>query len=152
MIETRKKPAASGLHEDLSRDEVVAPPSEKSFGITFAVVALLLALWVWWRKDMPALAVVFLVLSAGFLAAGFLAPALLRPLNRLWLRFGLLLHKIVNPVIMGLLFFLVFTPMGWIMRKGGKDFLRLKFRGTDESYWIRRDESGFAAGSMRNQF
>lgn len=69
MIETRKKPDASGLHENLSRAEVVAPPTEKSFGITFAAVALIVALWLWWRRDMPVLALVFLVGSAGFLAA-----------------------------------------------------------------------------------
>ena len=143
--------AKPGFHENLSRDEDVVP-SEKSFGITFAVVALLLAAWLWWRKDLTAWALVALPVSAGFLAAGFLAPSALRPLNVLWLKFGLLLHRIVNPIIMGLLFFGVFTPMGVLMRLGGKDFLRLRFRGGDASYWISRLDAEGPPASMRNQF
>jgi hypothetical protein len=143
--------AKPGFHENLSRDDVVVP-SEKSFGITFAVVALLLAAWLWWRKDLTAWALVALAVSAGFLAAGFLAPSALRRLNVLWLKFGLLLHKIVNPIIMGLLFFGVFTPMGVLMRLGGKDFLRLRFRGGDASYWISRLDAEGPPASMRNQF
>jgi hypothetical protein len=152
MHEPRKPQSQPGFYENLRRDEIVAPPSEKSFGITFAVVALLLAVWLWWRKDLAAWALVSLAASAGFLAAGFLAPRLLRPLNLLWLRVGLLLHKVVNPLLMGLLFFAVFTPMGVLMRLGGKDFLRLKFRDGNASYWISRAEAGGAPGSMRNQF
>src|SRR5438876_5174391 len=108
------------FHENLNRDEVVTP-SEKSFGITFSVVALLLAVWLWWRKDLPGAAIIALAASLGFIAAGFLAPAMLRPLNLLWLRFGLLLHRVVNPLVMGLLFFAVFMPMGLLMRLSGKD-------------------------------
>ncbi|CAN5255339.1 hypothetical protein BH10PSE7_BH10PSE7_28610 [soil metagenome] len=152
MADKRKTPSQPAFHEDLGRDDVVAAPTEKSFGITFAVVALLLALWVWWRKDMPNLALVFLAASAAFLAAGFVAPALLRPLNLVWLKFGLLLHKVINPVVMGLLFFLVFTPMGLIMRAFGKDFLRLKFRAEGQSYWVSRSGDGSVPTSMRNQF
>jgi hypothetical protein len=148
-LKARQQP---GFHEDFRRDEAVAPPSEKSFGITFAVVALLLAVWLWWRKDMPVSGLVSLAASALFLAAGFFAPALLRPLNRLWLKFGLLLHRVINPLVMGLLFFAVFTPMGMLMRLGGKDFLRLKFRAPDASYWISRTDPANAPGSMRNQF
>jgi hypothetical protein len=140
------------FHEDLRRDEVVAPPSEKSFGITFAVVALLLALWLWWRKDATGWALVALAASAAFVAAGFLAPALLAPLNRLWLRFGLLLHKIINPLVMGFLFFVVFTPMGVVMRLAGKDFLKLKMRGSEATYWVSRKSEGHAPSSMTNQF
>jgi hypothetical protein len=146
MSKAAAKPA---FHENLDRDEVVAP-SEKSFGLTFAVIALLLAVWVWWRKDMPVLALVFLAGSAAFAGAGFFAPAALRPLNLVWLKFGLLLHKVVNPIVMGLLFFAVFTPMGMLMRLLGKDFLRLKAR--QESYWISRLDDGSQQGSMRNQF
>ena len=86
----------------------------------------------------------------GYTEAGDFAPAMLRPLNLLWLRFGLLLHRVVNPIVMGLLFFAVFMPMGLLMRLSGKDFLRLRFRGGDTSYWITR--VGSPPGSMRNQF
>jgi hypothetical protein len=141
-----------GLHEDLRRDDVVAPPSEKSFGITFAVVFLLLALWLWLRKDLPSIAMVCGAASAGFLVTGLLAPAVLRPPNLVWLKFGLLLHKVINPLVMGLLFYGVFTPMGVVMRMGGKDFLRLEFRPGDNSYWLPRSDAGAPVSSMRNQF
>ena len=102
----------TGHHESLTSEEIVKPPSEKSFGITFAVVFGLIAAWLYWRKHVP----IWSLLSAGaalfFLASGFLKPDLLRPINLIWLKFGLLLHKIVNPIVMGILFFVVFTPMG----------------------------------------
>ena len=149
---SRAKAKPLGLHENLRREEVIAPPSEKSFGITFAVVFLLLALWFWLRKDLMLWGALFLLVSVGFLAAVYLLPRVLRPLNLIWLKFGLLLHKVVNPLVMGLLFFAVFTPMGLIMRLGGKDFLRLKLRTGDKSYWLPRSQADDKASSMRNQF
>ena len=83
---------------------------------------------------------------------GFLAPGLLRPLNLIWLKFGLVLHKIVNPIVMGLLFFVVFTPMGFIIRLAGKDLLKLKRDATAPSYWSPRQDSGGPEASMKNQF
>ena len=147
-----KAAAGGGLHEDLRRDEIVAPPSEKSFGITFAVVAGLLAVWFWWRHDWAAAAWIALVASATFLGLAFLAPHALRPLNLVWLRFGLLLHKVVNPIIMGLLFFGVITPMGVVMRAFGKDFLRLAKTPGDQTYWVPREAHDPALHSMRNQY
>ena len=138
-------------HEDLSAEEIVRPPSEKSFGITFAVVAALIAAWLFWRKGMPGWAIAAALASIGFLASAYLAPALLRPLNLAWLNFGLLLHKVINPLIMGLLFFMVFTPMGLVMRRAGKDFLRLARDPAEASYWVRHDPAE-SAGSMKNQF
>ena len=86
------------------------------------------------------------------LAAGFLTPGLLRPINLIWLKFGLLLHKIVNPIVMGLLFFVVFTPMGFIMRLAGKDLLSLKRDSTAASYWSPRQTTTEVEASMKNQF
>ena len=102
----------SGHHERLARHEDVKPPSEKSFGVTFAVVFTLLAAWLYWRKGLAWWPAALLAAAAFFLITAFAAPNILKPFNFVWLKFGLLLHRIVNPVVMGLLFFLVFTPGG----------------------------------------
>jgi hypothetical protein len=138
-------------HESLSAEEIVRPPSEKSFGITFAVVAAIIAAWLFWRKGLPGWAIIAALAAIAFFASAYLAPALLRPFNLAWLKFGLLLHKAINPLIMGLLFFLVFTPMGFVMRRAGKDFLRLARDPAEASYWVRRDPAA-PTGSMKNQF
>lgn len=139
-------------HEQTARHDDAKAPSERGFGITFAVVFALVALWLWLRKDLPVWAIGLGVLSLASLTAAYVAPAALRPFNRLWFRFGMLLHHVVTPVIMGLLFFVVVTPMGIVMRALGKDFLRLK-RGPDAgSYWVDRSAETDAQTSMKNQF
>jgi predicted membrane metal-binding protein len=142
----------TGHHESLTHDETVKPPSEKSFGITFAVVFGLIAAWLYWRKDLPVWALICTAAAVFFLVAGFLTPALLRPINLVWLKFGLILHKIVNPIVMGLLFFVVFTPMGFIMRLAGKDPLKLKRDAAAPSYWSPREQTSGIEASMKNQF
>ena len=141
----------TGSHEALEREEVVAGPSNVSFGRTFAIIFAvigIIAAWRGWRIG----PVWFLVPAAAFAAATLLRPEILAPLNRAWLRFGLLLHKVVNPLIMGAIFFLVFTPMGLLMRAFGKDFLRLKRDPQASSYWIPREPPGPAPDSLKNQF
>jgi hypothetical protein len=142
----------TGHHESLTSEETVKPPSEKSFGITFAVVFGLIAAWLYWRKHVPIYSVLAAAAAIFFLVAGFLTPRALRPINLVWLKFGLLLHKIVNPIVMGLLFYVVFTPMGFIMRLAGKDLLSLKRDGAAPSYWSQRQVSTEVETSMKNQF
>lgn len=142
----------TGHHESLTSEETVKPPSEKSFGITFAVVFGLIAAWLYWRKHVPIWSVMATAAGLFFLAAGFLTPQVLRPINLIWLKFGLLLHKIVNPIVMGLLFYVVFTPMGFIMRLAGKDLLSLKLEKAAASYWTQRQTTGEVEASMKNQF
>lgn len=143
----------TGHHESLTSEETVKPPSEKSFGITFAVVFGLIAAWLYWRKHVPIYSVVAAAAAIFFLAAGFLTPQVLRPINLVWLKFGLLLHKIVNPIVMGLLFYVVFTPMGFIMRHlAGKDLLSLKLDKAASSYWTPRQTTSEVEASMKNQF
>jgi hypothetical protein len=142
----------TGHHESLTSEETIKPPSEKSFGITFAVVFGLIAAWLYWRKHVPIYSVMAAAGAIFFLAAAFMAPQILRPINLIWLKFGLLLHKIVNPIVMGLLFFLVFTPMGFIMRRSGKDLLSLKRDSAAASYWSPRETSTEIEASMKNQF
>jgi hypothetical protein len=79
-------------------------------------------------------------------------PAPLRPLNRLWFRIGLLLHRIVTPVVMGLVFFCSVVPIGLLMRALGKDLLRLRREADAQSYWIEREPPGPARGTMKKQF
>jgi hypothetical protein len=87
-----------------------------------------------------------------FLAAALLRPAALAPVNRLWFRLGLLLHKLVSPLLMALLFYGVVTPTGLLIRMLGKDPLRLLRDPNASSYWIERKPSGPDGASLRNQF
>ena len=79
-------------------------------------------------------------------------PALLTVPNRLWMKFGLLLHRVISPVVLAILFYAVVTPMGWIMRAFGKDPLRLKREASNPSYWVAREPPGPQPDSMSDQF
>lgn len=124
--------------------------SERSFGLVFgtvfAIVGLLPLL-----NDEP-IRIWALGGAAVFVLFGFLYPRALQPLNLLWFKFGMLLGRIVAPVVMTLLFFVAVTPVALIMRVLGKDVLRLKIDRDAPSYWIRRSEDEFPMGSMRDQF
>lgn len=128
----------------------VAMGSERSFGIVFACVFALIGLVpLLLGHDLRIWA---LVVAAIFLAVAFLAPRLLAPLNWLWFKFGLLLHHIVNPVIMALIFFGAVLPTAVMVRLFGKDLLRLKRDASAKSYWIERDPPGPEPESMTRQF
>lgn len=130
--------------------EEVRRSSDRSFGVVFAAAFLVIALFPLVRGGEPRLWA--LAVAAAFLGAALIRPALLAPLNRLWFRFGLLLGRVTNPLIMGLVFFLVITPMAVIMRLRGKDPLRLRPDREAKSYWIERVPPGPAPASMTNQF
>lgn len=138
------------FHENLTRDQTVAGPTDRSFGLTVGGAFVVLAAVLWWGDSglWPWLAAVGGVLIAG----GIIAPRRLAPLNRLWMRFGLLLHRIVNPLIMGFLFFLTITPIGLILRLSGKDLLRLRLDPQAPSYWIERRPPGPKPETMRQQY
>ena len=93
-----------------------------------------------------------LIAAAAVLVVTLAAPALLRIPNRLWLRFGLLLNRLISPVVLAFLFYVVVTPMGMLMRRFGSDSLRLRRSYTNESYWINRDPPGPKPDSLSNQF
>ena len=139
-----------GLHEDFSREEAVAGPSDRGFGLVFAGALGLIGAVRLWRGH-PGAGWWFLV-AALFLVVALSGPSLLAPLNRLWLKLGLLLYRVVNPVVMGILFYLCVTPMGLLMRLLGKDFLRLGRDPGARSYWIERRPPGPAPHTMRDQF
>ncbi|MFT3988958.1 SxtJ family membrane protein [Aestuariivirga sp.] len=125
-------------------------PSERNFGLTFAGVFAFIGLikWVlggdvrWWALGVSAL----------FAAFTFAAPSALRPLNGLWFKLGQLLHRIINPIVLSLLFVAVIVPMSLVMRAMGKKFLTLGFEPDARSYWITRDPAESNPSSIRNQF
>ena len=137
-------------HEDLSRSQEVKPSSNRAFGWVFTGVFLIIALWPllfggalrWWS----------LIVSGLVALVTMVAPALLAIPNRLWLRFGLLLHSIVSPVVLAVMFYGVVTPTGVLMRAFRKDSLRLRRSSSTQSYWIKRDPPGPKPDSMSKQF
>ena len=120
--------------------------SNRSFGVVFFIVFLLIALYPLLKGN--DLRVWSLIISFVFLILGLINSKILTPLNRLWFKFGLLLGKFISPLIMGIIFFLVVTPIGIIMRLLKKDLLNLKYN-KKETYWI--DKSG-PKSKMKNQF
>ncbi|MDG1370169.1 MAG: SxtJ family membrane protein [Paracoccaceae bacterium] len=135
---------------ELTGNTEVKMGSERSFGIVFAIVFLLIALFPLlgdggvrlWSAGV----------SAVFGGLAFLAPELLAPLNTLWFKFGMLLSKIMSPSVMGILFFVTVTPTGLFMRARGKDLLRQKLDPDAETYWIEVDPEQAALTSMKKQF
>ena len=134
------------FHESYAAGEV-KPPSDRSVGLVFAGVALVVA--VLWRNNL-AVVLAALVCAGALAALSFAAPTLLRPLNLVWFKFGLLLHKIVNPVVMFALFAVVFVPAGALMRIWHDPLRRRRANGS--SYWIDRTAKQGPPGSMTNQF
>ena len=140
----------STTHEQRHHSDDVKPGSERMFGFVFAVVFGLIAAYPLINgKTYNLWAGLF---SVVLLATALLMPQTLRPLNRLWFRIGLLLHKIVSPLIMGVVFFGTVLPTGLLMRMLGKQPLTLKFDPTAKSYWIERGQAEPAPESMKNQF
>ena len=146
--------ATSQLHEDFSREEHVKAGSDRGFGFVFAGFFGILTLINLWHHGMEQGAAWkwMLPVAAAFLVVALVYPKALGPLNRLWLKFGLLLYKVMNPLILGLLFFVTIMPIGLVMRAFGKDFLRLKLDPNAKSYWIDRSPPGPPPQSMKNQF
>ena len=123
--------------------------SDRGFGFVFAAVFAVISLWP--LTGGGAVRIWALAMAALFLGAALVRPNVLRPLNRLWFRFGLLLGRIVSPIVMAVVFLVAITPTALIMRAFGKDVLHLKFDKDAESYWIRRADDG-PMGSMKDQF
>lgn len=141
--------SAQGFHEDFHRDEVEGS-SDRAFGLVFASVFTALGVLPLVRGG-PARPWAFVV-AAGFLVAALVVPRALRPLNRLWLKLGLVLHRVVNPVVMGVIFFLAILPAALVMKAIRRDALHRKFDPDVASYWITRPSPGTDPAAMRNQF
>ncbi len=121
--------------------------SNRSFGFLFFVVFFAISFWP--LKSQGDLRLWAFILSLVFLVLGVLNSKLLTPFNKLWFKFGILLGSIVSPIIMGIVFFLVVTPMGIFMRLLGKDLLRINKNKTIPTYWINRDKQ---KSTMKKQF
>ncbi len=127
--------------------------SDRGFGLVFAAIFLLIALWpLFLGNSLTISRFAFLIVAIGFGLISLVHPKALHPLNVLWFKFGILLGKIVTPIVMMLLFVTAFTPVSLIMRALGKDNMKLKFDTSEKSYWIPRIETGTTQSSMKNQF
>ena len=120
--------------------------SNRSFGIIFSIFLLIVGLWPLMSSNSPRLWA--LIVALIFLILGLLNSKLLTPFNKLWIKFGEFLGKIISPIVMGIVYFFVVTPIGIFMRLNKKDLLKLKF-SENSSYWIKREKN---IGPMEKQF
>jgi hypothetical protein len=150
MDRKRHTDIRENMHEDLSRDGEIRRSSDRVFGLILAAFFLVITLGPLWHRHNPRLWA--LAPAAAFLGLSLLRPSMLAPLNKLWMRLGLLLQKIVNPIVMGALFYGTVTPFAIIMRLLKKDPLQLKWQSDSKSYWITRTPRSPAPQSMKDQF
>lgn len=141
---------ANETHERLSEIDEAKPGSERSFGLTFSAVFLIISLFPLLHLHLPRLWP--LPIAAAFAAVGLLRPSWLAAPNKLWFKFGMLLHKIMNPLILGLLFFIVITPTAYAVRLMSGRMLGLSYDEAAPTYWISRTPPGPDNESIRNQF
>lgn len=138
---------SQNFHERFEAEKV-KPPSERSTGLVFSVVALLIAFWL--RHD-AVLSLAAIAAAAVLAGLSYLSPRVLRPLNIAWFWLGLLLHRIMNPLVMFALFAVVFVPAGSLMRLW-HDPLRRRRAPDASSYWAITDKAEPSPGAMVNQF
>ena len=132
---------------DLKKNNLTSASSNRSFGIVFFVFFLIVAFWP--LKNGEDLRVWSLIISFIFLLLGLINSKILTPLNKLWIKLGIFLGNFISPIVMALVFFLVVTPTGIIMRLSGKNLLRINKMKNVKTYWIKIDKNN---SSMRNQF
>lgn len=142
----------STTHENQGHEHEIKGSSDRSFGFVFVVVFLVIGLWPL-LSDWTAFETIRLWsvgIAALILLVALVRPTILAPANRVWMKFGLLLHRIVSPIMLGAMFFVALTPVALFMRLRGKDLLALKPRSDAKSYWIERNDE--VPSSMSNQF
>ena len=120
--------------------------SNRSFGIVFFIVFILIAFYP--LINQGEVRIWSVLVSLFFLIFGIINSKILTPLNKIWFKFGVFLGKMISPIVMGLIFFLVVTPIGFLMRMLKKDILNLKFNESN-SYWIEKTDP---KSKMKNQF
>ena len=121
--------------------------SNRSFGILFFLVFLGFGLWPLTKEMSPN--IYLIVISVIFLILGLLNSKLLSPLNNLWIKFGEILGKVIAPIVMAVVYFLILTPISLLVRLFGKDLIGIKFSNNTKSYWIKRKKH---LGTMDKQF
>lgn len=130
---------------------IIDLPPDRHVGILFAAVFILISFWPVIFSTGPTRTWALLIALA-FLAISLLRPAVLHPLNRAWMAFGLLLSRIINPLVLGTLFFVVITPVALVTRLFGRDPLKQKLDPMAKTYWIDRDPNSSTGGTMKDQF
>jgi len=140
----------ANFHERLQYVEDLQGSSDRVFGLVFGVFWSVVALAPLIKGE--PIRVWAGVLAAAFLVTSLIMPTLLGPLNRLWQRFGRLLRRLTNPIVMAILFFSTVVPFGLIMRLLKRDVLRLKWEPGSVTYWIPRNPPGTRRDSMKDQF
>ena len=131
-------------------DEVIVGPSDRNFGFTMAAVFALIGGYGLYKASSHA--PIWLGIAAVFAGLTLIRPQWLNPANRAWLKLGLLMYRVVNPVIMAILFFGAMLPIGLVMRLFGKDFLKLERVSSLPTYWLPRSDPRPPSESMRQQF
>jgi hypothetical protein len=126
-------------------------PSNRKFGIFFTSIFLILSFYFFW-KDLPQVSVLSFILAILFALTTLIKDNLLSPINILWMRFGFLLGSIISPIVLGIFFFIIFTPLGILLRFLGRDELRLKLSNR-ASFWRLKDHNiEYHSDSFKNQF
>jgi hypothetical protein len=143
---------ASGLHEEFSREHAVEAASNKRFGLVVGGIALLFGCArAWWHDEIGLLSGVLVAIGLVLIAAALIKPDALEGAHRSWMKLGLLLHKVTNPVFLGGMYLIAIVPTGLMMRAFGVDPMGLRRpRGT--SYWIARRQSSSTAQSLEKPF
>ena len=131
----------------MKRNSNIKISSNRNFGLVFFIVFLIVTIWPI-TYDEP-VRIWSAIISSFFLILGLMNSKLLTPLNKLWLKFGMILGDIIVPIVMGVVFFLVVTPIGLVMKIMGKDLLNKKYDKKKNTYWIKRN---VPIGTMKRQF
>ncbi len=126
-------------------------PSERRFGALFTLVFAALGVWGYYKGWNPSASIAWITASAVIAIVTLAAPRLLAPFNLAWFKLGLLMGKVVSPIVLGVIFFVILTPVAVLGRLFGRDELRLKRRPV-QSYWIDRVPPGPEGDSFKNQF
>lgn len=139
------------MHERLDGQAPVEQSTDRAFGLVMAGACAVLGTVAWWKNPHGEAIFWLAGVGAAFLLLALFWSTPLKPLNKLWLKFGELLHKIISPIVMGAMYFLIITPIGILVRLFGKDVLRMKMDPRASSYWIDvTDES--QSSSMKQLF
>jgi hypothetical protein len=125
--------------------------SERTFGLVFTGIFLIVAGYLWYHDSKTVAIQIFLALSAAFLVSSIFKPIVLRPFNKAWYYLGLLMGRVVSPIVLGILFFILISPIAIVMRMAGRDALKLRKQDV-QSHWIDRAPPGPASESFKDQF
>lgn len=144
---------AGNRHEAFEDYHEVKTSSDRAFGLTVGVILLAIAFVRLWFFDAGQTSTIAVAAPGALLILfGLVAPKVLSPLNKVWTKFGLLLAMIVNPIIMGIMYFALFVPIGLVMKIFRRDALRQRPQPDAQSFWVERDPAGPEPETMTNQF